>query len=819
MFQPSQRYAIDTSMTASPSSTSLSFSSAGKALCARNAGAICSCLAALCSIRTEGSVHFQSSFEDIFSGRRSAQHATDQQSRLADRAFLKNTGQCFSYELCRCSLLAPSCEAIVRSGIEQIMSHFVECLVDTEILHRLPSSNKSIISRAGGPKAQEKEVKYLKRMLRRAPSDGSEDEAVGTRLLDDECFDSPGPAFMSSRLWSFSCVLGGIMSSMDNLPSDEQILRGIAKVLLDSDSDLGAVMSESCSRSLTLVPLISMERECMKRFIRLRGIVSEVLAKEHAVGRVGINIICRVTETLLQNVYYLSATVEYNDRRTGDWSTNTNADLQDLYERARALALQRAYTEGASAYLSWLLRECARRHEQQQLAQLIALIKDVVLRTSLQGSNKDFCSALEGQVTTSSFSLDMLTSKGAPSATHRAQSNRLAEDLAAGLDRRMYELTLYAAATYDSSNSTDVLSLLIESALDSSCPCPKKPFLFGCALRGEHSYSDPPAEGNDIDSDDLQRAVDSYLTNVNRSTPLAKEDVAILGKLRRVALRNFFVPKLCFPTIEKEKKARILLIMCSLFDVGRTVHLCSSASPSQGSEGLLDISDVCLTARGLSYVLKETIATWNTSDSSIIQTIFRVTRLLIQLPVGTDSAGGEEPLLIWARSSTRDAGGASLSIKFILQFFRWMNYMARLLTDDACPHIIQRIAANASANASVGIEASHRLHRWTAELLEDLNMIHGEAGQTNMGLIKSVLAIAEQLSSMEDELYPEEAATAGARASVKNVYAKRFVPAAAAQESSEGASTACAEDMTQLTLNPRCKRSAKEYIAKFIEMS
>ena len=123
-FQPSQRYAIDTRMADSPSSDTLTFSSVGKALCARNAGALCSSLAALCSMRVEGTVHFQSSFEDIFRGRRSSLHATDHQSRLADLALLKNVGQCFSSELCRCSTPKFSVAAVARSGIEEIFSHF-----------------------------------------------------------------------------------------------------------------------------------------------------------------------------------------------------------------------------------------------------------------------------------------------------------------------------------------------------------------------------------------------------------------------------------------------------------------------------------------------------------------------------------------------------------------------------------------------------------------------------------------------------------------------------------------------------------------------
>lgn len=807
--------------SAHSNTSSVPFSSAGKANCARNAGAICSSLAALCSIRTPGSVHFQPSFEDIFRGRRSAHYATDQQSRLSDLAFLKTIGQCFCYELCRYSTSLTSCEAIFRSGIEQILGHFFECLVDTDILHRLPSSNKNIISRAGGPKAQEKEVKYLKRMLRHAPSEGQEDEAMGARLLGDESFDSPGPAFMASRLWSFSRVLGDAISRTAALPSDAQMLGDIAKILSESDSDIAADMSESCLRSLTLVPLISMERECMKRFMRLRGVVSAIFSQKHqAVGRIGANIISLLTKTILQNIYYLSATVEYNDRRTNDWSANTNADHEDLYERARVLALQRTYTVGASAFLAWVLREGARRHDydQQQMNRPMLLIRDVVLRTSLQRTSADFCSVLEGQSTASSFTFDLLTSQGIASAAHGAQSNRLAEDLAAGIGRRMNELTLYAAATYDSSNASDVLSLLIESALDTTSPESNRSTLLGCALRGEQSGSGPPFGGNVIYSDGLQGAIDAYLSTVRRSMPLCTEDIALLGTLRRVALRNFFVPKLCFPTIAKEKKARILQIMSSLFDIGKDAHqICYSIQTHDESKGFLDIADLCLAARGLIYILKETIASWKHSDSATVQIIFRVARLLIRLPVSEGQIAGDcKPMLEWIRLWTLN-GEESRPAKFILQFSRWMNKMARLLTNDECIQIVQRVATSATDDFET--EAFRRPHRWTLQVFDDLHLNNGEADLSAIEAITCMLDIAEQLDTLEDELYPEDQVITTARASVKNVYAKRSVPLMAMQSNSKASSNARGENPSTLMLNPRCKRSAKGYIANYIALS
>ena len=209
--QPSQRFA-DPSRASSSHQSSGKLSPSGRILVATNAGAICSSVAALTSLRTPGSVHFKASFEDFFQGRRSVYHATDHQSRVGDLAYLKNLGQCFSSELCRYSRISPTCQSVVRSGLEHIINHFLEALVDPEILHRLPSSNKAIISRLGGPKAQEMEVKYLKGCF------GDPHRAIRrtTKLLERglstvKCLTAP-----AQPLWRVVCGLLDVCSAISS---------------------------------------------------------------------------------------------------------------------------------------------------------------------------------------------------------------------------------------------------------------------------------------------------------------------------------------------------------------------------------------------------------------------------------------------------------------------------------------------------------------------------------------------------------------------------------------------------------------------------
>ena len=714
---------------------------------------------------------------------------------MGDLTYLKNLAQCFSLELCRYSRVSSSCQSVVNSGLEEILGHFLEAFLDPQIIHRLPSSNKTIISISGGPQAQEMEVKYLKRMLRRSPSGSqNDDEAAGARLLDSEAFDSPGPAFMASRMWSFARTLGGII--VDLQPEDQEIL-SIGKILSQMDNDLSGQGTESCQRSLALVPLISMERECMKRTAMLRGIGSVLLTDDRIIGRVATNVLSLITKNVMQNIYYLSATVEYNERRTGDWKDNPNADPEDLYERSRALALQRAYGEVATTFSAWLLHQGAHSNSLHRINPTVAVLKDVLLRTSLQRSNVNYCAALEAHSSKSipPYIFDVLSSRGGSSSGN----DRLAIDLADGLGRRYQELVLYAADSFDLSGTTEVLSMLIESVIAGQPGGAKndRAALLGRALSGDRN------EGLDsaYRKDDLQRAVDSYLATIHTFKPSSDRDRQLLGKLRRAALRNFIVPKLRFDAIEMEKKASLLHVVLSL--IGTTDGFATSnvIRPDEEGSGFLDVTDLCLLLRGLSHVLRECLALGTDLSRDGILTIFQVAKTLIRLPVS--QVAGEnstEPLLAWSEAASQSTNSSKA---YIALHTRWLNSIARLVTNDDCYKVIQKIAIQSQSTGD-GSQS------WDVDSLTTLKP-QEECSGDDLAAIKSMLHLAKDVDELDIEMYPNERLQTPGRSAVKNVYAKRPAVSSSGGGNHEASSAAAA-------LGPRCKRAVKEYISEYLSL-
>ena len=642
------------------------------------------------------------------------------------------------------------------------------------------------------------EVKYLKRMLRRSPSGSqNDDEAAGARLLDNEAFDSPGPAFMASRMWSFARTLGGII--VDLQPEDQEIL-SIGKILSQMDNDLSGQGTESCQRSLALVPLISMERECMKRTAMLRGIGSVLLTDDRIIGRVATNVLSLITKNVMQNIYYLSATVEYNERRTGDWKDNPNADPDDLYERSRALALQHAYGEVASTFIAWLLHQGAHSNNLHRINPTVSVLKDVLLRTSLQRSNVNYCAALEAHSSKSipPYIFDVLSSRGGSSSGN----DRLAIDLADGLGRRYHELVLYAADSFDLSGTADVLSMLIESAIAGQPGGAKndRAALLGRALSGVRNERLESA----YRQDDLQRAIDSYLATVHTFKPSSDRDRQLLGKLRRAALRNFIVPKLRFDAIDMEKKASLLHMVLSL--IGTTDGFATSnvIRPDEEGSGYLDVTDLCLLLRGLSHVLKECLALGTDLSRKVILTIFQVAKTLIRLPVF--QVAGEistEPLLAWSEGTSETIGEAPHSKVYIALHTKWLNSIARLVTNDDCYQVIQKIAIQSQ---SIGDGSQS----WDVDLLTNLKP-PVECSGDDLAEIKSMLHLAKDVDELDIEMYPSDRLQTPGRSAMKNVYAKRPAVSSSGGEKHEASSAAAA-------LGPRCKRAVKEYISEYLSL-
>ena len=328
--------------------------------------------------------------------------------------------------------------------------------------------------------------------------------------------------------------------------------------------------------------------------------------------------------------------------------------------------------------------------------------------------------------------------------------------------------------------------------------------LLGLALRG-HSHG----ASSDIlrQQDDLQRATDSYFATVHSFKPTSDRSAALLGKLRRAALRNFIIPKLRFDAIEMEKKARLLHILQSLLDAsdGRASDI--TIRPHEEASGYLDVSDLCLLVRGLNHILKECLA-YAKSDSSqkMVLTVFQAAKVFICLPISKGSEeDGTEPLLTWSQPASDSSAGVCRTRTYISMHLRWLSSMARLLTNDNIYRVIQHIAIQAQKSKGDALI-------WDTDLLSNLEPPADCPGE-HLEAIRSMLTIAVDADELDIEMYPEDRLQTPGKVAVANVYAKR---PAASTSSVALTGDGNGEASSATVLGPRCKRVVKEYISEYL---
>jgi hypothetical protein len=349
--------------------------------------------------------------------------------------------------------------------------------------------------------------------------------------------------------------------------------------------------------------------------------------------------------------------------------------------------------------------------------------------------------------------------------------------------------------------------MLIESALVASSrdDTGRAAQLLGLALRG-HSHG----ASSDIlhQQDDLQRATDSYFATIHAFKPTSNRTTALLGKLRRAALRNFIIPKLRFDAIELPKKARLLCILQSLIGVSDGSASDIIICPHEKTSGYLDVSDLCLLVRGLSHILKECLS-YTKSDSSqnMVLTIFLAAKALLYLPITKGSEEGTEPLLTWSQPASDSSAELCRTRTYISLHLRWLKSMARLLTNDAIYRVIQRIAVQ--AQKSKGDDTLI----WDADLLSTLEP-PADCPGGDLEAIRTMLTIAADVDELDIEMYPEDRLQTPGKVAVTNVYAKR--PAASISSVALTGDGNGESSSATVLLGPRCKRVVKEYISEYL---
>ena len=269
-----------------------------------------------------------------------------------NQIYLQNMRTCFSSELICLSKKFPSCRYLLRPNLELLLNDILASLLDVETLMMFETSNTKQILSTGGNDLR----KHIKPLLSVSEnihemSDQSPDEEATLMRKENrrEYLDTVGHHYMSQTLW-FHCNQVAVLMREDVAIGNGEIRRGQSR----SDfSGIGQKLHELCSELssntelLDMLPFISFERECLKRFIVLRGLILESIRVHHD------SIIGTIVGSLFNNIHYLSEIALYNEK---DFLRGC-VDTQSRLRRGKAVAYQKAYLSLSGSLSTLLLRE------------------------------------------------------------------------------------------------------------------------------------------------------------------------------------------------------------------------------------------------------------------------------------------------------------------------------------------------------------------------------------------------------------------------------------------------------------------------------
>ena len=612
-------------------------------------------LAALCSI---GKAHRAlSNVYDIFV---QSTHGDNDQ-----RFSLQQMGVCFSCELARLATSDPSCMTLASHHIQKIFCYLVTALVDPDTLAMFPTSNLQLLSTLDGHNSRSKGNDSLSKAQIHSVKDDPDQEAYKIKRMSGDYFDTAGPSYTSKNIWSFCENVGLVLMKLDTWPLMKSIGNDMLKICheLRTEKDL-----------LDLLPLISVERECLKRLLFFQALfVSLKQDKDGCLDAIlGTDggLFCGLSTSLIENLYYLSG-IELEIEQQINIGCN---DPVTRYQRAKALVFQRAYTELCGALMTLMLQE----NVTWKGTDTFNFVRSNMIASTFRG-NLDLRRSIEASAVNFSLCLRKKSAKG--------NLNRMSEDLLTSFFRRTNSLLVYAASCAD--NYRAVLFNAMLHGLPSMDTAMIDSFMKAVSYRLILT-SDAVGVHTAASSDGLQRAVDDRLLYAEVLSDDAIEKEAILS-LRSWVMDNFFVILLnsrSTATSLRSITLKLLMIMIKTFSSKEMALREKIYDPS----GNLTSIETCAK---LFHSIKECLCISirsGVADSVFIAALFSCARQFLALPMADETSMDEftdvktVTLLSLAHSSSSrksEAGHGSSHLAYIYEISMWLNICGKLLQNQA----------------------------------------------------------------------------------------------------------------------------------------
>ncbi len=571
--------------------------------------------------------------------------------------------------------------------IQKILNFLFAALVDADTLAMFPSCNLSLLFKLDGHNSRSKGNDLLSKAqvhLPSAPQD-LDQEAHKIKRMSGEYFDTAGPTYTSKNVWSFLENAGQVLASSS--PYDIKCPVGTWQSFRSIGTEIVIICkklrSEKDTDLLELLPQVSVERECLKRLFLFRALFTSLKNVRNDRLETVLGGGCTVVSTsIMENLYYLSGIeIELEEQRSIGCD-----DSDTRYQRAKALAFQRAYAELCSSLMTLLLRE----NKNWESVITRDLLRCNLIASAFRG-DLDLRRTIEGIANKLNLCLRRRSFKG--------QLVHLTEDLFMSFYRRTDDLLVYAAGCGDKDNYRVVL--------------------FNAMLRGVSS------KGNAL--------VDAFITTVSSRLILTSETVGAHSTLSTGAIDSRILCAKNDGIDGLESMIELRDWVMNVFLVGRlgsagTAPLVISTSlkfltrmieiflsdvffPSQkiydDSGNLASIATYIKLIHSLKECLCNSVR--SNLDEKFVAEFFCCARHFLALPYTLKAASLDKEtvtLLSWASASSTNTAHSNevsyLHSAYIYEFSMWLMLFGELLRHQATTNFLRdfiiQINKNGEAN-------------------------------------------------------------------------------------------------------------------------
>lgn len=527
-------------------------------VCSHHSLLLCATLAALCKHQTKSTPveEIVTLIKKILLKNRMQSY--DQSYLQSDIIFVQQSKQCFLAEFMSIHKNNSSSVTLSPNEVHEALKCFIEALVDADAINSFPTGNLKIMGSIGGTKIKMREQKIIQKLFHRLETSSLPNDVVKNNIEKESLRGhnhysvSHHGKYMAATLWSFSKHFGIVLTNQYDV---ENIYHKIGLALqqeIGDDTIVGGLYDDL----LDSLPLLSLERQCFKRFIKALGIfnaMSESVLENPTLIPLQSELVGVIIKQMLQNLDCIVTGVEYQ------YKCNRKS-----YEYAKSITLQHAYTQLFVSFIMWITKEVS--FSRLDCKELVEYLYRQLLLPSLKGSFHDVAR-------TSVIQYDRI-----PSILLNLSKDDLCsfkQEMFHAIGIHIKDLVVYAASMVNSQTRNTMFYEIIDAALFSRYN--KVDIQLLPALIGGMEYTNVEKYGTLFAAFNLSFSFNSIQ---NLQNPDSHDiELHAIRQFRKFAIKKFMLPKL------KHKDDRVKLSILE-----QIVQLLNTRYLSEKCDGNCDFS-------------------------------------------------------------------------------------------------------------------------------------------------------------------------------------------------------------------------------------